>query len=155
MKGFYQKGITALEILMVIAIISLLFLIALPQFSKIKENQVLKNTVEEAVSALRTAQSQSLASIDSSTYGVHFDQNRIIIFKGGIFSEGAPDNKIIDISSPARISNVAFGGVSSSSGDLYFTRLSGVPSKTGTINVSTSSALKIITISSTGAVSIN
>ena len=144
-----------MEILVVVSVIGILVLIALPQFSKMKENQVLKNTIGEVSSTLHNAQSQSLASVNSSEYGVRFQSNQIIIFTGKVFSSGASDNKIINITSPSSISNVTLNGVSASSGDLYFERLSGVPSKTGTITISTPSASKIITISATGAVSLN
>ncbi|PIR68950.1 hypothetical protein COX93_00335 [Candidatus Nomurabacteria bacterium CG_4_10_14_0_2_um_filter_30_12] len=151
----YKKGMALIEILLVIVIIGILSLIVFPQFSKIRENQILKNTVEDVVSTLHSTQSQSLASIDSSQYGVHFQSDKIIIFKGQIFSEGALGNKIINITSPISISNVTLGGVSSTLGDLYFERLSGMPSKIGTVTISTSSVSKIITISATGAVSVN
>lgn len=144
-----------MEILVVVSVIGILVLIALPQFSKMKENQVLKNTIGEVSSTLHNAQSQSLASVNSSEYGVRFQSNQIIIFTGKVFSSGASDNKIINITSPSSISNVTLNGVSASSGDLYFERLSGVPSKTGTITISTPSTSKIITISATGAVSVN
>ena len=96
-----------------------------------------------------------MASVDSSEYGVRFQSDQVIIFKGKIFSAEAPDNKITNISSPSSISNVTLGGISSSTGELYFERLSGIPSKIGTITISTPSASKIITISATGAVSLN
>ena len=155
MYKFHQKGITAVEILIVVSILGILVLIALPQFSKIKENQVLKNTLGDITSALHNAQSQSLASVNSSEYGVRFQADKIIIFTGKIFSSEATDNKTINIISPANISNVTLGGVSSDTGDIYFERLSGVPSKTGTITVLTPSTSKVITISATGAVSMN
>jgi len=153
--SFCRRGITVAEILIVVAVIGILALVTLPQFSKIKENQVIKNTIGDVISALHNAQSQSLASVNSSEYGVRFQADRIIIFTGKIFSSGAGDNKTINIISPASISNVTLGGVSASSGDLYFERLSGIPSKTGTITISTSSVSKIITISATGTVSVN
>lgn len=155
MKNFYHKGIAIAEILIAIAIIGLLAIVVIPQFSSLRENQVLKNTVGDITSALHNAQSESLASANSSEYGVHFQSDQIIIFTGQVFSPSAADNKIINIISPAVISNVTLGGVSSDTGELYFARLSGIPSKTGTITVTTPSASKIITISATGAVSVN
>lgn len=144
-----------MEMLIVVAIVGMLVAITLPKFSDMKENQALKNTVGEITSALHKAQSQSLASVDSSEYGVHFQSDKIIIFTGTIFSAGATDNKIINVISPANISNVTLGGVSSSTGELYFERLSGAPNKNGAITVSVYSVSKVVTISATGAVGVN
>jgi Tfp pilus assembly protein FimT len=155
MSKFYQKGITITELLIVFAVIGILVSVTLPQFSKMKENQVLKNTVSDVTSIFHSTQSQSLASLDSSEYGVHFQSDRIIVFKGKVFSVDALDNKTINIISPASISNVTLGGISGTTGDMYFERLSGSPSKTGTVTISTPSFSKIVTISTTGAVSIN
>ncbi|MEK7572332.1 MAG: type II secretion system protein [Patescibacteria group bacterium] len=155
MTKFYKKGITIIELVIVLFIIGILASVTLPQFSKMKENQALKNATGDIVSALHGAQSQSLASVNFSEYGVHFQSDKIIIFKGTVFLESDANNKIINIVTPASISNVTLAGVSGTSGDIYFNRLSGVPNKTGAITVSISSVSKIITISATGAVSIN
>ncbi|MFA4975454.1 MAG: hypothetical protein WC577_02105 [Candidatus Paceibacterota bacterium] len=136
-------------------IIGILVSIILPQFSKMKENQTLKNAVNDITSSINNARSQSLASVGSSEYGVHLETDKIIIFKGKVFSISAVDNNVIDIIPPANISNVILSGVSSSEGDFYFERLTAIPSKTGTIIISTSSNSKTITISPTGAISIN
>ncbi|PIP69038.1 hypothetical protein CO033_00995 [Candidatus Nomurabacteria bacterium CG_4_9_14_0_2_um_filter_32_10] len=153
--SFYRRGITAIEILLVVGIIGILSLIVFPQFSKIKENQVLKNTVENVVSTLHNAQSKSLASLDSSEYGVYFQSDQIIVFKGTSFIPDTVGNEVMNIVTPATISNVTLNSVSDISGEIYFNRLSGSPSKTGTITISTSSFSKIITIYSTGAVSVD
>jgi len=153
--SFYRRGMSIVEVLIVISIIGILTAIVLPQFSKVKENQVLKNAVSEIISALHNAQSQSLASKDFSEYGVYFQPDKISIFKGKIFNEEALDNNTINIVLPATISSVLFNGASSSTGEVYFQRLSGFPNKVGTITVSTPSYSKIITISTTGTVSVN
>ena len=154
-KDFFKKGITVIEILIVLSVVAILVAVALPQFSKIKENQVLKNGVQNILSSLDKAHSQTLASLNSSEYGVRFEADKIIIFKGTSFPANDPNNESISIISPASISNVTLNLVSGIPGEMYFNRLSGVPSKTGTITVSVPSVLKIITISATGAVSVN
>jgi prepilin-type N-terminal cleavage/methylation domain-containing protein len=157
MKNFFknQRGMSIVEVLVVISVIGILTAVVLPQFSKVKENQVLKNAVSEITSALHNAQSQSLASKDFSEYGVYFESDKILVFKGKIFNVEAVDNSSISIVLPATISNVAFNGISATTGEIYFQRLSGAPSKVGTITVSTPSYSKLITISATGTVSVN
>jgi Tfp pilus assembly protein FimT len=155
MKNFYKKGMTGLEIMLVVAVLSIIFAIVIPQFSKTRENQVLKSTIGDIMSSLNKARSQTLASVNSSSYGVHFQSDKVIIFKGTVFSSGDSNNETINIVTPAAITNVTLAGTSGTSGDVYFNRLSGAPSKTGTVTVSTSSFSKIITISATGSASSN
>jgi len=155
MKNFYKQGITALEIIIVLAVLAVVFAIVIPQFSKIRENQVLKSTTSDILSNLNKARAQTLASVNSSSYGVHFQSDEVIIFKGTVFSDGDANNETTNIIAPATISNVTLGGVSGNSGDVYFNRLSGSPNQTGTVTVSTPFFSKTITISATGAVSEN
>jgi prepilin-type N-terminal cleavage/methylation domain-containing protein len=155
MKNSYKKGITALEILMVLAVVGILLAIVLPQFSKIKENQILKSTVGDVLSTISKARSQTLASLNSSEYGVHFQSDQVIIFKGTSYSAGASTNVVTSVSAPVSISNVTFGGVSGVSGDVYFSRIFGAPSATGTITISSPTYSKTITISSTGGTNTN
>ena len=146
---------TIIEVLAVITVLGIIFSIVIPQFSKTKELQVLKNGVQDGLSSINKARSQTLASLNSSEYGVHFQSDKVIIFKGDIFDPSATDNETINIVTPANISNVTLGGISGNSGDVYFNRLSGSPSRTGTITISTTSYSKIITISATGVASSN
>jgi Tfp pilus assembly protein FimT len=155
MKNHYQKGISALEILVVVAVIGIIFAVVIPQFSKTRELQVLKSGVQDILSSIDKARGETLSSLNSSSYGVHLQSDKIIIFKGTVFSSGDANNETINIIKPANITNVTLGGTSGTSGDFYFNRLSGVPSTTGTITIGSTSYSKIITISATGAASSN
>lgn len=155
MKNLYKKGFTAIEILIVLSVVVILISIAIGSLSKVKENQVIKDSVQDVLSSLDKARTETLSSLNSSEYGVHFQADQVIIFKGKVYSAGASTNEIISISSPASISNVTLAGVSSTSGDFYFNRLSGAPSATGTVTVSSTNFSKIITISATGIGSSN
>jgi prepilin-type N-terminal cleavage/methylation domain-containing protein len=155
MTNFYRKGITIIELLVVLAVLGIIFSIVVPQFSKMRENQVLKSGVQDILSSLDKARSQTLASLNSSEYGVRFESDRIIIFKGDAFSPNTIDNETINIVTPASISSVTLNLVSGISGEMYFNRLSGSPSKTGTVTISTTSYSKRITISATGVASVD
>jgi|SRR3989338_6195061 len=150
-----KRGITPIELIIVIAVLAIIVAIVLPQFAQIREEQVLKGVTSEVLSALNKARLETISSYNSSQYGVHFEPTQIVIFRGTSYSSGAADNEIISITSPASITNVTFGDVSSVEGDVYFNRLSGAPSTTGTVTVSTSSYAKTITINASGAASMN
>jgi len=155
MKTLKQKGISALEVMVVVAILGMLALVVLPQFSKMRDNQVTKTAVGYVLSSLDKARSQAISSLDSSPYGVRFESSQVIIFKGTSYVSGSSDNEILPITYPASISNVTLSGISGSSGELYFNKLTGSPSKTGTIVVSGTATTKTITLSATGVASSN
>jgi type IV fimbrial biogenesis protein FimT len=155
MKSLFKKGFTLVEMLVVLAIIAILLLIAIPQFNKFRQAEVLNAASRDVLSSLEKARSNTLSSVNSSEYGVHFQSDQVIIFKGLTYSVGAVTNESISISEPASITNVTLGGVSGSTGNVYFNRLYGAPSTTGTVTISTSSLSKTITISATGAASMN
>ena len=155
MTNFYKKGITVLELLVVLAVLGIIVSIVIPKFSKIRENQVLKSGVQDILSSIDKARSQTLASLNSLNYGVHFEPNQIVIFKSNAFNPNATDNETINIVTPANISNVTLNLVSGTTGEIYFNRLSGSPSMTGTVTISTTNYSKIITISATGVASVD
>ena len=152
MKSFYKKGINIIEFIIIFTILSAIFAIVLPELSKSRENQVVKSAVQEMLSSIDKARSQTLSSLNSSEYGVHFQSDKVIIFKGKVFSALDSNNENIEIVSPAFISTVS---LTAGAGDLYFSRLSGVPSATGTVVVSSPNLSKTITISATGVASPN
>jgi Tfp pilus assembly protein FimT len=155
MKNIYYKGITMIELVIILGILAVLFAVTLPQFTKFRENQVLRSAVVETLSAVDKARAETLSSLNSSEYGVHFQSDSVIIFKGQTFSAGTATNEIISIVAPASITNATLGGVSGTSGDTYFSRLSAAPSKTGTVTITAGGSTKTITISATGQASAN
>jgi len=150
-----KTGFSFIEIIVIIAVIGILVSAVVPQFSKIRQRQVLKSAAADILSSLDKARTETLSSLNSSEYGVYFEADKVTIFKGTTFTANSPDNEVVLLTDPANISNVTFGGVSSSSGSLYFNRLSAAPNTYGTVTVNTPSYTKTITISATGMSSIN
>ena len=148
-------GFTLVEIMVVLAVMGLLVLVVLPRFSNIRELQILKASTADSLSAIDKARSQTLGSLNQTTYGVHFESNSITLFIGTAYTFGNASNEVISIASPASITNVTLGGVSGSSGDFYFNRLTGAPSKTGTIIIVTPNYSKTITLNATGTAVVN
>lgn len=155
MKSFYQKGASLLEIMIGVAIVAITIVLVVYSFYGVKNSQSLKNGLGDMVSSINKARSMAFASVNSTAYGIRFESNRVIIFSGTTYTSGASGNEIISISTPASITNVTLAGTSGTSGDFYFNRLTGVPSKTGTVTITSGSITKTITIGATGIVSVN
>ena len=148
--SFFYKGITTIEMIIAIVIVTILVTTVSAQFSDLRKNQALQAATAEVVSVLKKANSQTLASIDSSQYGVHFGTTTVIMFKGTSYPSDLDET--VALTTPASISNVSLSGGGTA---VYFERLTGKPNKTGTITVSVSGASKIITIGATGIISTN
>lgn len=148
--NFYKKGFTLIEIIVVLFIIAMLTAIVLPKFSEMRSGAVLKSATSDILSTLTRARSQTLSSVDSSAYGVHFEPQSVTIFKGTSYDSNSPDNEVISVVAPASITSI---NLTDSATSLYFARLTGLPDKTGTLTVTNGSLSKTITILATGAIS--
>ena len=149
MKRSKENGITIVELLVVLGILALLLALIVPVFMTLKNNETLKGTSEYILSSIDQARSETLASVNTSSYCVHFQTNQIVVFKGTVYSSSDPNNEVIPVLSPAILSNLP--------SDFYFNRLTGEPnfSTPVTVTVSVSSSSKTITISPTGIASMN
>lgn len=125
-----MKGITFIELLIVISIMLILagiIIASLPRFQSAVE---LQSSVEEGMSSLLEAKAQTLSSQGDSPYGVHFETSRIVLFKGTAFIDGAPDNRVSLLSPRIEISEISLSGGGS---DVVFKKLTGSTDQHGFI----------------------
>ncbi|MDP6249540.1 MAG: hypothetical protein QGH26_01800 [Candidatus Pacebacteria bacterium] len=147
-----KKGFTMTETIIIVAVSIILFAIIVSAFSGFNKNQSLNSTSSEVVSVLNEARALTLASLDNKAYGVHFQSDKVIFFKGSVFSSSDPDNKITTISSKISISNISLNG---GGDDIIFQRLTGKTDQDGTITlslVSDPSKSKTITVGVSGII---
>ncbi len=145
-----NKGISALEILFVIGIMSILFIIAIGIFSNIKDKEVLKVETERAIAILDKAKSQTSSALNSFVYGVHFESDKMTLFEGSTYSVSNPNNKISILGDDVVISNISITGGGS---DIIFNKITNDTDTDGVITFSLVKDLnktKILTILSTG-----
>jgi len=155
MQRIYYKATSVITILVVIAVIGALVAIILPPLSASRAKQNLNGNVDEVVSMLVTARSQTLASYNSKNYGVYITSNSITLFTGPTYNANAVDNVVKELDTGITISTISLNGGGSS---VLFDRLKGSTSGYGTIVVQVTgnnTYLKTITIHSTGLVSVN
>lgn len=150
-----QRGVSALELLIGVAILALLAAVVLGSFSGFRNTQVLQHETDSVMSLLARARSESLSSLDSSSYGVRFEDNQMTFFKGAVFSEGSAGNEIVPINSAVTISSISLSGASD---EVVFDRRTGDANAPGTITlqlVSDGTRTRTVTITETGVISSN
>ena len=157
MKKIKNKGISIVEILVVVSIIAIISAIVVPNLSEFHNQQVIKNTAEDVISLLNEARNSTISSKDSNTYGVQFQSDRAILFAGSSFSD-SPSNKQINFDSSVTIP--AIGGISLNGGEsnVVFDRITGDTANYGTIIIeliSDNTQQKIINISKIGIIGSN
>ena len=152
MRPQTQKGFTITELLIVLAILAVIVTIVVSAFSKFNNNQSLDGAIGEVTSTLNEARANTLASYDNSAYGVHFQADKIVLFKGSTYSASDPDNEDVALSSKISVSNIALSGGGS---DVVFKRLTGKTDQNGVITlsfISDPTKIKTITIQKSGII---
>lgn len=149
-----HRGFTLIELIIAISIITIIAGIFISPFSKFRNDQLLKAGAENIASVITKARSATLASINDSSFGVHFSSDSVILFSGETYDSGNSLNEIITLNEAVTVDGINLtGGVD----DVYFERLTGKASATGTISVSLTNdntKTKTITITSLGAVKV-
>jgi len=149
------SGFSMIEFLIVFVIISIISSIVLLNLSNFRNDQILKNTTLDVVSLLNKARQNTLSSINSTNYSIHFEANKVTLFTGSVYSSSDPTNEVINFN---RVITIPLDGINIGGGsDLTFERLTG-GSIGGSITIRLVPDLtkeKIITISNTGIISSN
>jgi len=90
----FSFGLTIIELLTVIAILIILISISISLFRIFQKESGLTNTAEEIINMLRFAQNKTLASQESSQWGVYFSistsPQEYILFKGSDYASRDP-----------------------------------------------------------------
>lgn len=144
-----QKGFTVIEILVVLALGALLTGFVVSSFSKVNEHEVLNTNSDLIVSILNEARSMTLSSVGDTGYGVHFDTDQVVLFRGTSYSSVSATNVPTALNSRVAMRNISFGGGS----NVVFNRLTGATAQAGTLQIylkNASTTYKTISVSATG-----
>jgi len=147
-----ERGFTLVEILISIAVLIVISFGIFRVFNSFDENQALQKDAAKVISVLEKARQQTLFSRDSSQYGVHFNINQVVLFKGDFYSSSDEDNVRTTLHSKVNISskNLSGGG-----DEVVFERLSGETNQGGTITLQNrldASKAIVVTIEGTGLI---
>ena len=92
MKKMNQKGITIIELVVVMVIIAIGAVLLVPNIGTWLPHYRLRSATRDVASTLRTAQMKAVST--NSPYGVGFDANSCQLYRssGGLIPEGSPVN---------------------------------------------------------------
>ncbi|OHA79281.1 MAG: hypothetical protein A2747_02460 [Candidatus Yonathbacteria bacterium RIFCSPHIGHO2_01_FULL_44_41] len=156
LQNFSRKnlgGFTALELLMVIAILGILSAIILTPFKAFRNSKVLDTASEETLALLSEARGDTLSGKGGYQYGVHFEASQIVLYRGATYSAGDANNKAVVLDNALEVSSIALAG---GGADVLFDRLTGKTAQNGTAVIrvkSDTSKVRTITIEKTGVAS--
>jgi len=127
-----QKALTLIEVLVVILVITILIGLAFISYRFFERGTELEVTAQNILVTLKLAQTKTLASEGASQYGVHFENDKYILFKGDTYQEGAVENKIYQLPKRLEIYDIDLAGEGN---DVIFQRISGHTQQNGTIRL--------------------
>lgn len=128
-----MRGFALVEILIVIGIAGALVALTIPMGIGFYQGQQLDTAIEEIVQALRRAQFKAMSMQDDSAWGVYFETGQYRL-----------EDEIFVLNS-----NIEITGIN----QVIFSKLEGLPSYAGDINISNDKELQTITINAQGVVS--
>ena len=151
MRFKFKNGLTFVELMIVLAILSVISVIAMNTFVDYRKNQSLQKDTETVTEVLNQARSQTLSSQNAMQYGVHIANDKITLFAGSTYSATDPANRDFILIPTDTIVAVSLTGGGS---DVVFVRLSGETNQNGSVVMSSPgiSKTKTITIYKTGLV---
>lgn len=149
-----MRGLTVIELIIVVAIIGILSAFSLSGFTSFRNNQAVVTSGQLITTALNKARTNTIASFNDSVYGVHFETDSVTVFIGDTYSSGASTNEVTSMPRGMSLSSISISG---SSAEVVFNKITGDTDNDGSVIVSldadTSKNLTI-SISDTGIIGI-
>lgn len=140
------QGFTLLEMLLSVAIISLIGGLSVPVYQSLQVRNELDVMVAESAQAVRSAQVFASAVREDAKWGVYITADTITIFKGDSYA--GRDSDFDELVGTADVANV------SGTQEFVFTRVDGRPESTGSITFETSNGTtRTVTINEMGTLS--
>lgn len=149
-----RRGFTLIELIVVIAIATILFAIIISGFSGLRQHSDFNLAGDDSISYLQEARAKTLSSDSASAYGVHFETTKFVLFTGDTYDPLDSSNKDRPLPSTVEISAIILTGLGD---EIIFKRLTGETDQSGTITIrltSDPSVTRVIEIASTGLATI-
>lgn len=129
MKNKNTRGFSALELVIVIAILAALLASIVPSFMNFRRSSILNTETQELVTVINRARLLSVSSKNDQQFGVHFEAGRVVLFQGATYSAGATTNEAHMFNSMLTLSPITING---GGAELLFEKVTGATSQNAT-----------------------
>jgi len=146
--GRAVQGLTFIEVILVIALFGFVFSVTAPFTGQTTGLRKVTAASELVIDALRQSQFSAMHGRSPQRFGVHFEADRFVMFRGATYSAADPDNDIHLLDSDVELAWSLSGGVQ----DTLFDNHRGLPSVTGTITITGSGYSRTIGVGAEGAI---
>lgn len=140
----HKRGFTLLELLLSIAIISVLAGLSLPVYRTLIKKNDLYIAANSVASSFRRAQVLSRAVDGDTSWGVKIQSGSIVLFKGTSYAaRDTTFDETFDVPSTIDASGTT---------EFVFSKFTGLPQTTGTINFSAESDTRSVSVNEKGTI---
>jgi len=149
----FARGFTFLEVVIVIAILSIIVATVLPPLMNFRKNSTLNSEVQEVMTLINKARMSAISSKDDQQFGIHFEAGKVVLFQGVTYTPGAATNE-------EHILDAAITGITTINGggsELLFAKIIGSTSQnaTTTLLIVGTTASTTILVRQSGIVTVN
>ena len=153
-----KRGFVLIELIIVFGMLAILIGMATINVFGSGRKASLTATVDTLVADLRSQQTKAMTGTTDSSglppaYGLHFDANRYVLFRGASYSASLSSNAAVPLDTRVRFTNIQF-----TNGNVVFASRSGEfigyvsPSDTVTINQLDSGESKVVQLNRYGII---
>lgn len=140
-----QRAFTLFELLLTMSLIAVMFVMSVPLY----QNFLYRSEIDDAVNiyykGLKVAQGNASSGLYDTSWGVAFSNYEIIIFAGSSFSGRNTDHD--------RVWNIGNRFSLTGLTEITFSKFYGIPSSSGSINITNNGITKTLNINEKGQIS--
>ncbi len=129
MQNKLLRGFTALEVMIVIAILAILLATILPSFMNFRRSSLLNTDTMNLVTLINRARLLSVSSKDDDRYGIHLESSKAVLFRGDTYSDSEPTNETHTFSTGLTLSSIAING---GGAEVLFKKITGATTQNAT-----------------------
>jgi len=125
-----NKGVTLIELLIAIAIMTLMSAAAIPIYGNLQVSSQINENTTLIVQTIRTARQNSVSRVNDIGHGVRFFPNSFVMYQGPNYAtRQAAYDRLIPLDSTLTLSSTLTGD------EVNFSMSTGVPTETGVITI--------------------